>query len=51
MVLIISTFRVANGMEGLVRQAFFDRPGIVDQAPGFLGMEVAVDREDGAIFT
>jgi heme-degrading monooxygenase HmoA len=50
MVLIISTFKVANGMEGEVRQAFLDRPGMVDDAPGFLGMEVSVDRQDGSIF-
>jgi heme-degrading monooxygenase HmoA len=50
MVLIISTFKVANGMEGAVRQAFLDRPGLVENASGFLGMEVAVDRQDASIF-
>lgn len=49
-VLVISTFRVANGMEAAVRQAFLDRPGLVDDAAGFLGMEVLVDRRDGTIF-
>ena len=50
MVLIISTFKVANDMVAAVRQAFLERPGIVDAAPGFLGMEVAVDRQDSSIF-
>lgn len=50
MVLIISTFKVANGMEGEVRQAFLRCPGIVDNAPGFLGIEVCVDRQDTSIF-
>jgi heme-degrading monooxygenase HmoA len=49
-VLVISTFKVANGMEAKVRQAFLDRPGLVESAPGFLGMEVLVDRQDSAIF-
>ena len=50
MVLVISTFKVANGMEAQVRQAFLDRPRMVDDAPGFLGMEVLVDHHDGSIF-
>jgi heme-degrading monooxygenase HmoA len=49
-VLVISTFKVANGMETEVRRAFLDRPGLVDDAPGFLGMEVLVDHQDGSIF-
>jgi heme-degrading monooxygenase HmoA len=49
-VLVISTFKVANGMETAVRQAFLDRPGLVEDAPGFLGMEVSVDHQDGCIF-
>jgi heme-degrading monooxygenase HmoA len=49
-VVVISTFRVANGMEGAVRQAFLDRPGLVDDAPGFLGMEVLLDHQDDSIF-
>ena len=50
MVLIISTFKVANGMDAAVRQAFLDRPGLVDDAPGFLGMEVLTDHQDASIF-
>lgn len=36
----LSRFRVANGMEAEVRDAFRDRPHMVDDAPGFLRMEV-----------
>jgi heme-degrading monooxygenase HmoA len=49
-VLVTSTFKVANGMEAAVRQAFLDRPGLVEDAPGFLGMDVVVDNQDGCIF-
>ena len=35
-----SQFVVANGMEEQVRRAFIDRPRLVDQAPGFVRMEV-----------
>ncbi len=37
-------------MEETVRQAFLSRPGMVDDAPGFLGMEVLVDHQDSSIF-
>jgi heme oxygenase (mycobilin-producing) len=50
LVLVISTFKVSNGMEAAVRQAFLDRPRLVDDAPGFLGMEVAVDSRDASVF-
>lgn len=36
----LSRFTVANGMTGQVKQAFLDRPHLVDGAPGFLRMEV-----------
>jgi heme-degrading monooxygenase HmoA len=49
-VLVISTFKVANGMEAAVRQAFLDRPRMVDDAPGFIGMEVFVDHRDASLF-
>jgi heme-degrading monooxygenase HmoA len=44
----LSRFTVANGMAGEVRQAFRDRPHLVDDAPGFLRMEVLtpVDEPD-----
>lgn len=37
-------------MEGDVRRAFRERPGEVEQAPGFLWMEVCVDARDPALF-
>ncbi len=46
MILAISRFRVANGKESEVKEAFFNRPHLVDSVPAFLGMEtfrVAVD--------
>jgi heme-degrading monooxygenase HmoA len=49
-VLVISTFKVANGMEAAVRQAFAERPHLVDNAPGFLGMEVLAGHQDGSVF-
>jgi heme-degrading monooxygenase HmoA len=36
----ISRFVVANGMEGEVKGAFRRRPHLVDDAPGFVRMEV-----------
>jgi heme-degrading monooxygenase HmoA len=44
----LSRFTVANGMSDEVRQAFRDRPRLVDGVPGFLRMEVLtpVDEPD-----
>jgi heme-degrading monooxygenase HmoA len=39
-VVVISRFTIANGMDPDVQAAFRQRPHLVDQAPGFLGMEV-----------
>jgi len=50
MILGVSRFKVANGLETKVRDAFFDRPGFVDSVPGFLGMETFVEHEDPAAF-
>lgn len=50
MVLVISRFKVTNGIEQEVRQAFLARPRLVDDAPGFLGMEVFTDAEDSSLF-
>jgi heme-degrading monooxygenase HmoA len=36
----LSRFTVANGMTPQVKQAFAERPHLVDAAAGFLGMEV-----------
>ncbi len=50
MIQAISRFRVRNGLEAAVRDAFFVRPHPVDDVPGFLGMEVFTDASDVAIF-
>lgn len=44
----LSQFTIANDMIAEVRQAFLDRPHLVDRAPGFLRMEVIspVDRPE-----
>ena len=36
----LSRFTVINGMTPQVKQAFIDRPHLVDSAPGFIRMEV-----------
>ena len=46
----ISRFRVRNGMENEVADAFRARPHLVDAAPGFLRMEVLSPAEDPAEF-
>jgi signal transduction histidine kinase/heme-degrading monooxygenase HmoA len=50
MILAISRFRVKNAMEAPVAQAFNDRPHLVDDAPGFLGLEVFTDTKDPSVF-
>ena len=50
MIVVVSRFRVANGLEATVRQAFIDRPHRVERAPGFLGIEALTDEADPAIF-
>ena len=40
MFVVMSRFKVANGMAAEVRQAFRDRPRLVEEAPGFLRMDV-----------
>ncbi len=46
----MSRFVVANGMEEAVRQAFVDRPHLVDGAPGFVRMSVLRPAEQPAEF-
>jgi heme-degrading monooxygenase HmoA len=46
----ISRFRVKNGMEVAVADAFRSRPHLVDDAPGFVRMEVLTPAEDDAEF-
>jgi two-component system NtrC family sensor kinase len=50
MILAISRFKVANGMEAEVREAFLTRPGFVDSAKGFLGMETYTLKTDASVF-
>jgi len=47
---VISRFRVKNGMESAVRDAFLHRPHLVDAVAGFLGMEVFTERDAAAVF-
>ena len=46
----ISRFRVRNGMEGEVAQAFRERPRLVEGAPGFVRMDVLSPAEDASEF-
>lgn len=46
----LSRFRVRNGMEAEVAAAFRNRPHMVDDAPGFLRMEVLTPSDDDAEF-
>lgn len=50
MIIAMSRFRVANHREQDVRQAFLNRPHLVDDQAGFLGLEVFQDQADGAVF-
>lgn len=50
MILAISRFRVANGLEHAVKEAFQDRPRLVESAPGFLGLEVFNESNDASVF-
>ena len=50
MILAFSRFRVANELGNAVREAFLNRPGLVDKVPGFLGLEAFTDTEDAAVF-
>lgn len=50
MVVVLSRFRVANGMAGEVATAFRTRPRLVEDAVGFRGLEVFCDADDGSVF-
>ena len=50
MILALSRFKVANGLEDSVAQAFLNRPRLVEHAEGFLGMEVFTDSKDASLF-
>ncbi|HEX7151990.1 MAG TPA: antibiotic biosynthesis monooxygenase family protein [Thermoanaerobaculia bacterium] len=46
----ISRFRVRNGMESDVADAFRARPHLVDDTPGFIRMDVVSPAEDDSEF-
>ena len=48
--LALSKFKVRNGMEGEVREAFLRRPHLVDGAAGFVRMDVVSPTDDAAEF-
>ena len=50
MILAVSRFKVANGLEADVAKAFLRRPRLVDRAPGFLGLETFTEEKDCSIF-
>ena len=50
MILGMSRFKVANGLEAKVKAAFLDRPHLVDHVPGFLGMETFTEEKDATAF-
>ena len=50
MTLALSRFKVANGLEADVARAFVNRPGLVEGAEGFLGLEVFTDGTDPSVF-
>jgi heme oxygenase (mycobilin-producing) len=50
MISVISRFTVANGKEAEVREAFLHRPHLVDNAPGFVRLEVHSSLENPAEF-
>lgn len=46
----ISRFRVRNGMESAVADAFRGRPHLVEEAPGFVRMDVLSPAEEPSEF-
>jgi two-component system NtrC family sensor kinase len=50
MIVAMSSFRVANGMEAEVAHAFLNRPHLVEGTRGYLGMETFTDSKDSAVF-
>ncbi len=47
MFIALSQFTVANGMTEQVKDAFANRPHLVEEAPGFLRLEVISPLDDG----
>lgn len=50
MIIAISKFIVSNGMEREVAEAFLNRPKKVENAPGFVRMEVLSPAENSSEF-
>lgn len=50
MIMVLSRFTVVEGMEEKVREAFLARPHLVDQADGFIRMEVRRPQESPTEF-
>src|ERR1700689_2967773 len=50
MITVMSRFRVRNGLEAEVRLSFVNRPRLVENAPGFRGLEVMTDAADPTVF-
>jgi heme-degrading monooxygenase HmoA len=48
MIVALSRFTIANGMEGQVSEALREGPHRVDEASGFLGMEVMSPTDNSA---
>lgn len=48
MFVALSRFTIRNNMDEQVRQAFVDRPHLVDSVPGFVGMQVMSPMENPA---
>jgi heme-degrading monooxygenase HmoA len=46
MFIALSTFTIANGLVSEVREAFKNRPHMVDGAPGFVRMDVISPQEN-----
>jgi heme-degrading monooxygenase HmoA len=47
MFIALSQFTVANNMSGRVKEAFAGRPHLVEEAPGFLRLEVISPLDNG----
>jgi heme-degrading monooxygenase HmoA len=50
MIVALSRFKVANGLQAYVAQAFLNRPRLVEHSEGFLGLEVFTDFRDSSVF-
>jgi heme oxygenase (mycobilin-producing) len=50
MIVALSRFKVANGLEESVARAFLNRPRLVEKAEGFLSLEVFTDSKDPSVF-